>query len=656
MSRSSRSSRQRFAEYRNSIKQRRAGAKQGEERNSRAPGSGRPASSRTFWQLFWPFLLLLQNQRLSVLFALLTLTLATLLKLVPPAVTKLVIDYVLPGKPLPASVSSWLPLPAAGFPLLAAMAAMVTAVALLASLVHLWGRSAATVSTKRVQVSMRKQVFEHAMHLPLHRVYQLKSGGVASLLRDDAGGVAELIFSMIYNPWRAIIQLLGSLAVLAWVDWRLLLGSLIIIPAVFVSHRTWISRIRPLHREIRQQRQEVDSYATEAFGGMRVVRAFGRSRAETGRFTRGGHLIARQELLVWRWSRFLEIAWDVFLPLASAALLLYGGAEVLAGRLSTGDLMMFMVYLAMLLEPLTVLAESAMQFQNNLAGWDRILDLLGEPREMPSAADARVLDPAHVAGAITLRNVSFHYPESRELVLKDIELEVRPGEKVALVGASGAGKTTLCNLVARFYDPVAGSIEIDGVDLRKVEVESYRRLLGIVEQDIFLFDGSVADNIGYAVRHATQAEVERAARAANAHEFIMALPDGYDTIIGERGVRLSGGQRQRLAIARAVLADPRIFILDEATSNLDTESERLIQQSLKVLMRGRTSFVIAHRLSTILDADKIVVLAEGQIVETGTHRELLDRSGRYRAAVQMQMGPTAILTGTTDVAPLGQLR
>jgi ATP-binding cassette subfamily B protein len=267
---------------------------------------------------------------------------------------------------------------------------------------------------------------------------------------------------------------------------------------------------------------------------------------------------------------------------------------------------------------------------------DRVLDLLAEPQEMAENPEAVVIRKHEVAGRISLRGVNFRYPGSSDFVLRDIDLDVPAGETVALVGRSGAGKTTLTNLVARFYDPTSGSVELDGMDVRAIDVESYRRLLGIVEQDVFLFDGTVADNIAYAVRVAAPADIERAARAANAHEFISALDQGYATIIGERGVRLSGGQRQRIAIARALLADPRILILDEATSNLDTESERLIQQSLRTLMRGRTCFVIAHRLSTIAHAHRIVVVQAGRIVETGTHDELLAQSGPYRQMVEIQ--------------------
>jgi len=630
-------SRQRFDQYQEHVRQRDDGQSGSDAQNGKLIGS----KTRGFGQLFRAFLGLLRAHRAAILVALATLTLATLLKLAPPASLKFTVDYVLADEPLPTTWTENYGLPTNRTQQLFLIGGSVLVISLVASAIHLLSRWLATKTVNRVQVALRKRAFEHATQLPLHRIYDMKSGGTASLLREDAGGASDLVFSLIYNPWRAIVQLVGSLIILVIVDWRMMIGGLIILPIVYVTHRTWIRRIRPLWRDVRAQRQEIDGHATEAFGGMRIVRAFSRERTEAGRFVRGNNLLVRKQLFVWLWTRAIDFIWDTIIPVATTALLLYGGYRILQGNMTLGDLTMFLFFLAMLLEPLATLVTSAATFQNNLAGLDRILDLLDESPEMPPKPNTVSLLAAEVEGSILFNDVTFCYPKTNRQVLKGIQLAVEAGETIALVGRSGAGKTTLCNLVARFYDPTSGHIELDGRDLRDIRVDSYRRLLSVVEQDVFLFDGTIRENIGYGRRGATPDEIEEAARAANADGFILQFEQGYGALIGERGVKLSGGQRQRLAIARALLADPIILILDEATSNLDSESELLIQESLRRLMQGRTCFVIAHRMSTVGLADRIAVLDEGELIAVGPHHELLVNNEIYRRMVELQTLPSS---------------
>lgn len=653
MSPASQSSSQRFKRYRALRKRQHPSQRvtlQGD------PGAGsRARRHRSFVGLFASFWRLLAGHRLVLAAALATLTCSTVLALAMPAAPKFAIDYILLDTPGPSGIPTDLArtfhLPSTRMGLLWVLCSALVVVSVLSVIVGMWGRWQVTRLTKRIQLIMRRKAFAHAAHLPLSRVHSLKSGGVASILREDAGGVGDLLFSMIFNPWRALIQLVGTMIILAIVDWRMLLGALLLLPTIWLTHRAWISRLRPMWRDIRMTRQHIDAHATEAFAGMRVVRGFARETGEAGRFIATNDFMVRQELLTWWLSRILEIVWMLLIPLASSAVLLYGGWRVIQGSLTIGDVMMFSTYLIMLLGPVESLVVSAAGIQNQLAGFDRVLDLIDEPVEFERDAATRTpvrIDPAQARGAIELDHVWFTYLGASDPVIRDVSLAVAPGETIALVGPSGSGKTTLSNLIARFFDPSQGTISLDGVPLPELDVRSYRSLLGIVEQDVFLFDGTVRENIGYARRGATDEQIVAAARAANAADFIDSLELGYDTIIGERGVRLSGGQKQRLAIARAILANPLILILDEATSSLDSESEALIQRSLAELMRGRTSFVIAHRLSTIRHADRIVVLEDGAVVETGSHDELLAQSGRYAhyLRLQIQAGDEETLANT----------
>ena len=376
----------------------------------------------------------------------------------------------------------------------------------------------------------------------------------------------------------------------------------------------------------------------ETFGGIRVVRAFRAESRELLEFMRGRHGVLRKELFAYRRELILWTSWGLLLSGVNVAIVWYGGWLNVRGRASVGDIMAFQWYTFLLLNPVWSLVNSFSELQRSIAAMERVFDVLGMAEDKPDRPGAR---PApHAVRELRFEDVAFEYRPGQPVV-RDFSVAVPGGTVVALVGRSGAGKTTVTDLVARFHDPTHGRILLNGHDLGDLRLRTYRDLLAIVQQDVFLFERSVRDNIAYGRHDATDADVEDAARRANAHEFIARLPEGYGTFIGERGVKLSGGQQQRLAIARAILASPQILILDEATSNLDTESEQLIQASMATLLAGRTTFVIAHRLSTIRRADLILLMEDGRVVERGTHQELMDARGTYHDMVLRQMESAA---------------
>jgi ATP-binding cassette, subfamily B, bacterial len=490
-----------------------------------------------------------------------------------------------------------------------------------------------TLLNAKLVYRLRSKLLNSLLKLPLSQIAEMKGGGIVSRLSGDVDAASGLVRQALIDPAVAVVRVVLTAAVLIWLSWRLAASALILLPPLIPLTYIWLGRVRPLYRAANARKAEVDGRTVETFGGIRVVRAFRREKREQRVHAAAHHSILRDLLRAARLELFLEAGWGLLVPAASLLIVWYGGLLVLRGQAKVGDIFAFQIYAVLLLAPIFQIVLAFSQTQKALAAMERVFDALEMPADKPDAPGAAAA-PAQVR-EIRLENVGFAYPSGAR-VLSDVTLTVPGGTTIALVGPSGAGKSTLADLVARFHDPVEGAILLNGVDLRDLKLATYRKLLAVVPQEVFLFDGSAKQNIAYGRRGATQEEIIEAARRANAHEFLSALPDGYETLIGERGFKLSGGQKQRLSIARAILANPQILILDEATSNLDTESEQLIQASLAELFRHRTTFVIAHRLSTVARADLIVVLNRGLVVETGTHESLLAAGGMYYEMVDRQ--------------------
>jgi ABC-type multidrug transport system fused ATPase/permease subunit len=543
----------------------------------------------------------------------------TSLSLLPPLFQRQIVDQVIGTRDL--SQLGWLVIGLIG-------------VYILLSLAEFGDQYMRHTLGERFLFDLRVRIYDYVQRLSLSFFERTSTGELLSRVTNDVNALEQFVTHGVILTTVDLLRLVGASIVLLILDWRLALVVLIPVPIIGFGLRHFNRHVRPIYRRVRDRLGDINARLQDDLVGIRVVQAFGQEDAELERFRGVSEKYYRERVSAIRaWSSFYPAIY--FIAAVGGVLVLGVGARmIVGGQLSLGTLVAFLSYLTSFYDPIRRLTDIDNTFQQAIAAAERIFELLDARPDIQDAPDALALDK--IKGDIVFEDVHFHYGGGDE-VLHDIDFRIAPGQVVALVGPSGAGKTSIANLLCRFYDPTHGSVRVDGHDLRGVQVQSLRRQVAVVLQDTFLFNATVRENLLYGKPNAKEQELVAAAQAAYAHEFIQDLSQGYDTEIGERGVKLSGGQRQRLALARAILADPRILILDEATSSVDAEAEYLIQQALDEVMKGRTSLVIAHRLSTIRNADKIVALHDGKIREVGKHSELLERGGLYSRLYQRQL-------------------
>ncbi|MCB9098752.1 MAG: ATP-binding cassette domain-containing protein [Anaerolineales bacterium] len=556
--------------------------------------------------------------RARMLVALISLSLGTLLGLTMPLIIRSVVDVVFIEQSLPL------------LNLYTLLLALIFFTQAVFSFINRYNMG---YTGERVVADIRQQIYRHLVSLSLRFFADRRTGEIVSRVTNDVTTLQAAVTDNLVTLLQQSLTLVGGIVFLFWLDWRLTGIILLGVPIVTLTMVYLGRKIRLAATDVQDRLAEASATIEESVGGIRIVKSFAREAYEITRFNTQIEQTFEAALRRVKISAFLAPIIGFMAFMSITITIWFGGFEVIQGRLSPGGLVAYLIYTMLVAGPIAAFSTLYGQFQAALGAIERLFSLLDTPAEITDDPDAAPLPD--IIGQVTFHNVSFDYGSAIP-VLHQVSLEVPPGRVIALVGPSGAGKTTLVNLIPRFYDVSDGCITIDGHDIRRVTNLSLRQQIGIVPQETILFSDTIRENIRYGKLDATQAEIEAAAQAANAHNFISAMPQGYETLVGERGIKLSGGQRQRVAIARAILKDPRILILDEATSSLDSESEQLVQEALEHLMHSRTTFVIAHRLSTIKNADWIVVLDQGRIVEQGAHDNLLKDGGLYHKLHTMQ--------------------